>query len=114
MPAELSEGTLGVEEGKRCRAAEAPGCWVIISGGSFCPNTQLCLPWKSVGVEPTPALAETLQRLNLEGPSPSEGHVGIKLTVSDLNLSFEHVNTYHHSCISKMENLCSKVNGTER
>ena len=40
--------------------------------------------------------------------------MGIKLTVSDLNLSFEHVNTYHHSCISKMQDLCSKVNSTER
>lgn len=57
---------------------------------------------------------DRLQRLNLEGPSPSKGHVGIKLTVSDLNLSFEHVNTYHHSCISKMQDLCSKVNSTER
>lgn len=55
-----------------------------------------------------------MQRLNREGQSPSEGHMGIKLTFSDLNLSFEHVKTYHHSCISKMENLCSKVNRTER
>ena len=54
-PAEPSEGTLGVEEGKCCQAAEAPGCWVIISGGSFCPNAQLCLSWKSGQVEPTPA-----------------------------------------------------------
>jgi len=54
-PAEPSEGTLGVEEGERCQAAETPGCWVIISGGSFCPNARLCLPRKLVGVEPTPA-----------------------------------------------------------
>lgn len=42
--AEPSEGMLAVEEGERCRAAETPGCWLIISGGSFCPNAQLCLP----------------------------------------------------------------------
>ena len=80
-PAEPSEGTLGVDAGSSSReapSAQMPSC--------VFPGSRARWSQHQLG-------QDRLQRLNLEGPSPSEGHVGIKLTVSDLNLSFEHVNT---------------------